>query len=182
MLDITGKEGAHELLELSRTVKSGDADNREAVAAKRYFPRLKPGYARNEISATTSILNYGYAIVRSSLARSVVSHGFITSVGLFHENGRNEFNLVDDLIEPFRPLIDLQMLELDLAAEDPANLSRPVRREMTSVLRNACIIGGRKKSCLLAVDDVVVSLMRALEDRDACKLSLPGVLPVEKVD
>lgn len=182
VLAIANRPGHMQLIELARSVRSGDADSREAVAAKFYFPRLKPGYTRSEVSPTSSALNYGYAVVRSVLARSVVSHGFITSVGLHHENGYNEFNLVDDLIEPFRPIIDLQMLAVELDGEDPANLSRAARREMTSVLRNACLIDGRTTSCRIAAEETVISLKRAIEAHDAKLLQLPRVLPLQKVD
>lgn len=170
------------LEKLAEQVKSGDPDNREAIAAKLYFPQLKDGYARTEISATTSALNYGYAVVRSTLSRAVVSHGFITSVGLHHDNHRNEFNLVDDLIEPFRPLVDLQMLQIDLTDEDPEKLSRTARRGMTSVLRNACLLENTKVSCLTAIDQTVISLKRAIEARDARLLELPQLLPIEKIE
>ena len=181
VLEIAGRKDAGQLMVLAASVRSGDPDNREAVAARLYFPRLKEGYVRDEVSPTSSILNYGYAVVRSVVARSVVSHGFISSVGLHHDNVRNEFNLVDDLIEPFRPMIDLQMLEIDLSNEEAANLSRSCRREMTSVLRNACMVGGRKVACLQAVEEMVVSFKQALGDHDTRRLQLPRVLPVEKV-
>ena len=182
VLAISERPGYDQLIELARSVRSGDPDNREAIAARFYFPRLKSGYMRDEVSPTSSILNYGYAVVRSTLARSVVSHGFITSIGLHHDNGRNEFNLVDDLIEPFRPIIDLQMLSIDLSDEDPERLSRASRRAMTSVLRNACLVGNRKTSCLAATEEIVISLMRAIEERDAKQLLLPRVLPIEEVN
>lgn len=182
VLAIAGKEGSDDLLALAKAVRSGDTDNREAIAAKQYFPLLKDGYIRSEVSPTSSILNYGYAVIRSTLARAVVSHGFITSVGLHHENRYNEFNLVDDLIEPFRPLVDLQMLSLNLENEDADNLSREARRAMTAVLRNACLFDGRKTSCLVAIDNMVVSFMHAIESHNPQALKLPEVLPIEQVD
>lgn len=109
-----------------------------------------------------------------------MSHGFITSVGLFHANGRNEFNLVDDLIEPFRGMIDQQMLAIDLSGEDPDALSRSSRKLMTGVLRNACLLGGRKASCLSAVERTVESFKRAVEAKDPAELLLPSILPLEK--
>lgn len=181
-LAIAGRPGSDSLEELAQAVRSGDIDNREAVAARTYFPLLKDGYVRGEVSPTSSILNYGYAVVRSTLARAIVSHGFITSVGLHHDNVRNEFNLADDLIEPFRPFVDLQMLSIDLDGEDAESLSREARRTMTSVLRNACRIDGRETSCLVAIELVVTSLMQAIEDHDASKLKLPTLLPIRKVD
>ncbi|MDO4401236.1 MAG: type II CRISPR-associated endonuclease Cas1 [Coriobacteriia bacterium] len=181
VLAIAEREGYEDLVAIAHDVRSGDPDNREAVAARFYFPHLKDGYTREEVSSTSSILNYGYAVVRSTLARSVVSHGFITSVGLHHGSVRNEFNLVDDLIEPFRAMVDLQMLAIDLDGEDPESLSRNARREMTTVLRNACLFDGRKTSCLIAIEETVISLMRAIEQRDPKLLLLPRALPIEKV-
>ena len=181
MLAIAGCPVHDELTAIAHEVRSGDSNNREAYAARYYFPRLKEGYTRDEVSATSSILNYGYANIRSTLARSVVLHGFITSIGLHHDNGRNEFNLVDDLIEPFRPMVDLQMLAIDLEGEGPERLSRRVRREMTTVLRNACLMDGRTTSCLIAVEETAKSLMDAIGDRDAKRLVLPQVLPIQKV-
>ena len=90
VLEIAGRKDAGQLMVLAASVRSGDPDNREAVAARLCFPRLKEGYVRNEVSPTSPILNYGYAVVRSVVARSVVSHGFISSVGLHHDNVRNE--------------------------------------------------------------------------------------------
>lgn len=142
VLAIAQRPGYERLVELARSVRSGDPDNREAVAARLYFPLLKEGYVRGEISPTSSILNYGYAVVRSTIARAVVSHGFITSVGLHHDNTRNEFNLVDNLIEPFRLFIDLEMLAINLDSEDPEHLSRFCRKQMTSALRNPCLMAG----------------------------------------
>ena len=182
LLRLNGHSAYIELVEIAQAVRSGDPDNREAVAAKRYFPLLKPGYMRAEVSPTSSILNYGYAVVRSSIARSIVAHGFISSVGLHHDNVRNEFNLVDDLIEPFRPMVDLQMLAINLDDEDAEHLSRRARQEMTTVLRNACIVDGHKTSCLLAIEQVVRSLKRAVEKRDAHALVLPSLIPIEKVE
>ena len=182
VLRISGKPGWSELFELSGAVRSGDPENREAVAARLHFPNLKNGYIRGEVSSTSSALNYGYAVVRSTLARSVVSHGFITSVGLHHGNQRNEFNLVDDLIEPFRAMVDLQMLQVDLRGEDPERLSREARRHMTATLRNACLLDGREVSMRIAVEEVVLSFKRAVERRDAKLLLLPRVLPVKRVE
>lgn len=181
VLNLANRPGADKLEKLAQSVRSGDPDNREALAAQLYFPLLKDGYVRSEVSPTSSILNYGYAIIRSAIARAAVSHGFISSVGLHHDNVRNEFNLVDDLIEPFRPIIDLQMLSIDLEGEDAASLSREARRAMTSVLRNACVIDGREMSCLIATEQVVLNLMRALEEHDAREFKLPNVLAIKKI-
>ena len=164
------------LEQIAREVRSGDPDNREALAARVYFPLLSPGYTRDSVCPLTSALNYGYAVVRSTLARHVVSHGFITSVGLHHANEKNEFNLVDDLIEAFRPIVDLHVMRIDLAGEDPGNLSRGARKQITGVLRRGCEMDGREASVLIAAEACVESLARALEEGDAKLFSMPRVI------
>ena len=163
------------LEQIAREVRSGDPNNREALAARVYFSLLSPGYTRDSVCPLTSALNYGYAVVRSTLARHVVSHGFITSVGLHHANEKNEFNLVDDLIEAFRPIVDLHVMGIDLAGEDPGNLSRGARKQITGVLRRGCEMDGRETSVLIAAEACVESLARALEEGDAKLFSMPRV-------
>lgn len=174
VLDLMGVDGAV-LRQIADEVKSGDTTNREALAARMYFQLYEPGYTRDRACPLTSALNYGYAVVRSTLARHVVSHGFITSIGLHHCNEKNEFNLVDDLIESFRPFVDLQVADIDLDGEDAANLSRATRKAITGVLRRSCMIAGRETSLLIATEECVESLNRALEEGDVSKLELPAV-------
>lgn len=175
VLDAMGLDGAS-LREIAGEVRSGDPSNREALAARVYFQLYEPGYTRDSVCALTSALNYGYAVVRSTLARQVVAHGFITSVGLHHCNDKNEFNLVDDLIEPFRPIVDLHVAGIDLSGEDPESLSRDVRKGITSVLRDDCLIDGRETSVLIATEECVESLVRALDANDVGLLRLPAVV------
>ena len=175
VLDALGLDGAP-LRDISREVRSGDPANREALAARVYFQLYEPGYTRDSVCPLTSSLNYGYAVVRSTLARQVVAHGFITSVGLHHCNDKNEFNLVDDLIEPFRPIVDLHVAGIDLSQEDPESLTREVRRQITGVLRRECSIGGRTTSVLIATEECVESLAGALRANDVGMLRLPSVV------
>lgn len=167
------------LFQLAAEVKSGDTTNREALAARIYFSLYEPGYTRETVCPLTSALSYGYACVRSTLARHVVSHGFITSIGFHHCNEKNEFNLVDDLIEGFRPFVDACVADIDLADEDPESLSRAVRKAITGVLRQPCVINGRTTSVLIAAEDCVESLGRAFEAGDASLIALP-VFPARK--
>ena len=118
---------------ISKTVLSGDNSNREAYAARLYFKALfGQDFVRNkDMLGINSYLNYGYAILRSSLARYVVAAGLNPSYGVGHHNKLNPFCLVDDLIEPFRPLIDCfvyRLVEkgndfLELKAEQKAQIS-----------------------------------------------------------
>ena len=178
-LELLGEDGSA-LVQLAGEVRSGDPTNREALAARLYFSLLSPGYTRDSVCPLSSALNYGYAVVRSTLARHVVSHGFITSVGLHHCNQKNEFNLVDDLIEAFRPVVDLHVMGICLEGEDPASLNRAVRKQVTGVLRRNCEIGGSETSVLIAAEKCVESLGRALEEGDARLLRLPSVVGFER--
>jgi CRISP-associated protein Cas1 len=99
---------------LARKVRSGDPENVEAQAARRYWPLLFGEEFRRDADSggANGLLNYGYAILRSTMARAVMAAGLHPSLGLFHHNRANPLCLVDDLMEPFRPFVDLAVLRL----------------------------------------------------------------------
>lgn len=112
VLDLFHKE--NKLQHIYKTVLSGDSSNREAYAARLYFKSLfGDKFIRDkDLPGVNSFLNYGYAVLRSSLARYVVAAGLNPSYGVGHHNKLNPFCLVDDLIEPFRPLVDAYVYRL----------------------------------------------------------------------
>lgn len=92
---------------LAQQVRPGDPDNYEARGAQIYFYALfGKGFNRSDEIALNAALNYGYSIVRGAIARSLVSHGFLPAFGLHHCSEQNAFNLADDLLEPYRPVVD----------------------------------------------------------------------------
>ena len=95
-------------------MKSGDRDNIEAQSAVIYFSGLFGTHFRRkeENNAINIHLNYAYSVMRSAVARSLVLHGWLPQLGLFHHSELNAFNLADDFIEPFRPLVDLLVWNL----------------------------------------------------------------------
>jgi CRISPR-associated protein Cas1 len=99
---------------LSRKVRSGDPDNVEAEAARRYWPLLFGGDFRRDKAAggINGLLNYGYAVLRAGVARAVMAAGLHPSFGLMHSNRSNPMVLVDDLMEPFRPTVDREVSRL----------------------------------------------------------------------
>jgi CRISP-associated protein Cas1 len=99
---------------LARSVASGDPANVEAQAARRYWPLLMGEDFRREREAdgANAMLNYGYAVLRSLVARAVIASGLHPSIGIHHANRGNAFALADDLIEPFRPLVDALTIHL----------------------------------------------------------------------
>lgn len=105
------------LVALIKKVRSGDPDNIEAQGARRYWTLLFGKEFRRDQSAEdiNSFLNYGYTVLRACMARSIVAAGLHPSLGLHHSNAGNPMRLVDDLMEPFRPFIDLRVLALHKA-------------------------------------------------------------------
>lgn len=115
-LAITDELAAEHLTRLAGKVRSGDPDNIEAQAARWYWPRLFPSeaFVRDQDGAdmTNAALNYGYGVLRGLGLRAVGAAGLSGALGLFHRSRSNPFNLVEDLIEPFRPLVDAAVLRL----------------------------------------------------------------------
>ena len=114
-------DGSEELMKMCKEVQSGDRTHVEAKAAAFYFKSLYGlGFSRGNDHVINSALNYGYAIVRGLIARSIVCYGLEPSIGVFHHSELNNFNLADDMIEPFRPLVDLyvaQNYDMDMKGE-----------------------------------------------------------------
>lgn len=109
--------GAKALKSSIDEVRSGDTTNREGAAAHIYFPQLfGAGFTREADCAINDALNYGYAILLSTVNREVVSRGYLTQCGICHRNEYNQFNLACDLMEPFRPMVD-RLVDLWVGAE-----------------------------------------------------------------
>lgn len=136
------KAGRQHLQRMARRVRSGDPENFEAQAARYYWSNFlgeKDRFKRiaGGTDPLNSLLNYGYAILRAAVARALVIGGLLPAIGVHHKNRSNSFNLADDFIEPFRPLVDYtarnlfrnerEKLEPDVKAELLALLSAPVR-------------------------------------------------------
>ena len=100
---------------LTNKVKSGDSENLEALAARRYWSLLFDEFVRDQKKADPRniALNYGYAIVRGAVARSLVSYGLLPTFGVFHRSELNAYNLADDMIEPLRPMVDMIVKKLE---------------------------------------------------------------------
>ncbi|MDD2977209.1 type II CRISPR-associated endonuclease Cas1 [Aquabacterium sp.] len=99
---------------LIKKVKSGDPDNVEAQGAKRYWTLLFGGQFRRDQTASdvNALLNYGYTVLRATTARAVIAAGLHPGLGLHHQHANNAMRLVDDLMEPFRPVVDLHVWQL----------------------------------------------------------------------
>ena len=115
LLELLGKEEAELLSSYLQQIAWNDETNREGHAAKVYFNALFGlDFTRTEDNLINAALNYGYSIILSSFTREIVANGYITQLGLFHDNMFNQFNLASDLMEPFRPLVDKCVLGMKL--------------------------------------------------------------------
>ncbi len=119
---------------LSRSVRSGDPENMEAQAARRYWPALLGGDFRREQDAggANAMLNYGYTVLRAGVARAIVAAGLHPGLGIFHRHPQNSMPLADDLMEPFRPFVD--QLVLRLVSEGSVMINPSIKRQLAAVL------------------------------------------------
>ncbi len=123
--------GAFDLL--ARKVRSGDPDNIEAQAARRYWKALfGPDFSRDQnASGINSLLNYGYTVLRAIVSRAICAAGLHPTVGIFHANRANAFALADDLMEPYRPLVD--QLVLDLVNAGRSEVDSATKQSLTTI-------------------------------------------------
>ncbi len=159
-------------------VKSGDTSNRESIAARIYFDQLLDDATRRKPIWHNAALNYGYAMVRSHIARHIAARGLVASQGIFHHNELNSFNLADDLIEPYRAAVDLYVLEkvapLHVGDRD-ASLTKHDRQLIIDILNYYVIMNGKKFMIKHAVERTVESFIECIEVKEARKLLLPKI-------
>lgn len=126
-----------ELAILAKRVKSGDPENMEAQAARHYWTALLGTDFRRDrqTGAENSLLNYGYSILRAATARAVCGAGLTPALGIHHHNRKNSFALVDDLMEPYRPLVDMTVREIiDEGGLAQDTLTPEIKRDLTKIL------------------------------------------------
>jgi len=168
-LEALGRPGAAELREVASEVRSGDSTNCEAYAARIYFSALLPGFQRRKGDAISAALDYGYAIVRSLVARSLAATGLQCALGLGHASSSNQFNLADDFVEVFRPFVDC----LVFSSPPDGSFDSAYRQHLVSVLKMECSMNGNTHSVSTAATLTAQSYVRALVARDYRKVLLP---------
>ena len=173
-LDACGRDGTA-VAAISKFVTSGDTENTEARAAREYWSTLFVDFIRSdETDLRNSMLNYGYAIIRSAIARALVASGLLPCFGLFHDSAANAFNLADDLFEPFRPLVDARVFKLsDNGTRKVGELVISERRVLAGLLHEDVKFGGETVSTLIATERAAASLVRAMESASPLLLELP---------
>lgn len=144
----------------------GDVTNREGHAAKVYFNALfGKDFTRSQECVTNAALNYGYSVIMSAINREIVSHGYITQLGLFHSNMYNQFNLSCDLMEPFRIIVDKIVYEHDFAKFD-----KEEKHLLIDLLNSTVFINNTQQYLINAIKIYCRSVFDALNDNDVSKI------------
>jgi len=164
------RPGHRKLLALAREVRSGDPKNVEAHAAKVYWANWLWTADDEEISVEqfrrdtdgtglNGFLNYGYAILRAAVARAIVAAGLSPSLGIHHCNRSNAFCLADDLMEPFRPLVDDRVREMHRQGFEE-DLNQPAKAELLGVLTHPMQLGDQTGPLMVMLHRMIASLVR----------------------
>lgn len=162
ILEILGKEESELLSSYIKEITWNDGTNREGHAAKVYFNALFGlDFTRTEDNYINAGLNYGYSIILSAFTREIVANGYITQLGLFHDNMFNQFNLASDLMEPFRVLIDQKIFQMKLI-----DFEHNEKMQLVDVLNQEVLIDGKKQYVNNAIKIYCKSVFDALEDAD----------------
>lgn len=157
-------------------VRSGDPDNLEAQAARRYWGLLfGDDFRRDQYGGgLNSLLNYGYTVLRAAMARAVVAAGLHPTLGLHHSNEGNPMRLVDDLMEPFRPIVDLHIWKLQKDGE--TNVTSDNKRSLVRTLYDDMQTSSGATPVMVCMQRLAVSLAQVyLKQRDSLDLPLPGL-------
>lgn len=144
-------------------VKSGDADNIEARAAAYYWKNIFPfdDFVRGrEELPPNNLLNFGYAILRSIVARALVGSGLLPTLGIHHHNRYNAYCLADDIMEPYRPFVDQLVHKIVISGIDYSELTPEIKRELLTIPTLDVMIGGKRSPLMIAVGQTTASLYK----------------------
>lgn len=161
------------LIRLAEKVKSGDSENHEAQAAQIYWRLLFGNNFRRDINAAglNSVLNYGYAIMRAMVARALVGSGLHPALGLHHRNQYNGLCLADDIMEPFRPWVDLAVFRL-IENEKQLEINTECKQALLGMLSDNVIWKGKKMPLMVACHSLAADLKNAYNNNKQ-KLHFP---------
>jgi CRISPR-associated protein Cas1 len=155
------------LLNLAASVKSGDSGNCEAQAAAYYWKRLFPeelNFRRERHGPPpNNLLNYGYAILRALVARSLVASGLLPTLGIHHRNQYNAYCLADDMMEPYRPFVDFVVYQLVRNNGQYLEMSPSMKKALLEIPAMDVLIDGKKSPMMNAVQRTTASLAKCFE-------------------
>ncbi len=159
-------------------VRSGDPDNLEARAAVYYWKNLFgniPGFIRErEGMAPNNLLNYGYAILRAVIARSLVASGLLPTLGIHHHNKYNAYCLADDIMEPYRPYVDRLVYDIVEQYGEDIELSKDIKSELLSIPTLDVVIAGKRSPLMVAASQTTSSLYKCFSG-ELRKIAYPEI-------
>lgn len=157
-------------------VKSGDTGNMEARAAAYYWRNVfpdNPGFIRGQFEeAPNNLLNYGYAILRAIIARSLVGSGLLPTLGIHHHNRYNAYCLADDIMEPYRPYVDRIVLDILNTQTGFPELTRDIKVKLLSIPTTEVLLNGKRSPLMVAAAQTTASLAKCFNG-EARKLLYP---------
>lgn len=160
LLELLGKN-QHPLNHYASKVLSGDSDNREGAAAAYYWKNLFDFEFSRERTGTfpNLFLNYGYIVLRAAVARALVGRGLLPTLGIHHHNRYNAFCLADDIMEPYRPLVDAKVIDL-IKKYDEQELTTSIKTELLQVLTQTVYFDDRESPLMIALNLTANSLQQ----------------------
>lgn len=178
-LELLHRDGSETMYEMAEQVRSGDTTNVEAAAAAYYFRHLfGDGFTRGQDSIVNAMLNYGFAILRGSIARNLVVHGLEPCLGIHHHSELNQFNLADDLIEPYRPLVELYVASV-LPELSQDELTPKLKQQLFNLTNYLVLQDGKRYRVMVSVEKCVEQLSESIQKGED-RLHLPELLPLEQ--
>lgn len=167
-LEFWGREEADMLYGYINELEFADVTNREGHAAKVYFNALFGlDFTRTEENSTNAALNYGYALLLSAFNRCIIANGYLTQLGLFHDNMFNPFNLASDLMEPFRPIVDYKVKKMQ-----PVKFEHEEKMEVLTILQTEVKINGRTEFVNNSIKIYCKSVFDAINNEDISEIRL----------
>lgn len=149
-----------------KEIQFADETNREGFAAKVYFNALfGMDFTRTQDTSLNAALNYGYSLILSLFTREICANGYITQLGLFHDNMFNHFNLASDLMEPFRVIVDATVKKMM-----PEKFDHDEKLQLLEILRTEVLIGGRREFVGNAIKIYCKSVFDALNEKDVAMI------------
>lgn len=144
-------------------VKSGDATNMEGIAAQYYWKHLFEDFSRErEGKSPNNFLNFGYAVLRSIVARALVSSGLNPALGIFHRNKYNAYCLADDIMEPYRPYVDWMVLKYLDNNPDTPELTKDAKAYLLQIATHDTMIMQKLRPLMVAVSSTTSSFYKCL--------------------
>lgn len=181
ILDGATNDSHLNMIKWADRVKSGDADNMEARAAVYYWKNIFKNYGISGFVRgrdglpPNNLLNYGYAILRAVIARSIVSTGLLPTIGIHHHNRYNAYCLADDIMEPYRPYVDKLVIEIIAKGYNYNNLTKEIKSELLTIPVIDVVIDGKRSPLMISASTTTASLYRCFSG-EIRKIIYPSML------